>query len=335
MTDTKTSLLEDTALEQSDPTQVAELYADRLMDEIFEGVEQALEGNPDALDSPPENAPAPALEGVDFSTGGLPTFMGTTAATPFSGVTLPSDLAVAEATAEPLPPRQRWWQRWTVNRLLLGAAGLSLAATLALWWSYQRQTQAPAVTSAPAPAVPEVAGSPDAEFLEYLRRSLSVIAQDAEAETVASGAIPNIPISLNGGGIGLPPINGGTIGGAGMPGGALPGQVPGQINVIERVYIPYQTGPAAVAPTPTPPGTSSAPLPATPGTPAAPAHTLMGILELGDRSAALFEISGVTQRVYIGERIGSSGWSLVSVTDGEATIRRNGEVRTIYIGQRF
>jgi hypothetical protein len=61
----------------------------------------------------------------------------------------------------------------------------------------------------------------------------------------------------------------------------------------------------------------------------------VGVLELGDRSAALFEVDGVPQRVYIGERIGSGGWSLVSVANEEAIIRRNGEVRTLYIGQQF
>jgi hypothetical protein len=62
-------------------------------------------------------------------------------------------------------------------------------------------------------------------------------------------------------------------------------------------------------------------------------HQLVGILELGDRSVALFEVDGVPRRVNIGETIGSSGWSLVEVKDGEAIIRRNGEVRSIYTGQ--
>jgi len=61
----------------------------------------------------------------------------------------------------------------------------------------------------------------------------------------------------------------------------------------------------------------------------------VGVLELGDRSAALFDINGVSQRVYIGERIGNAGWSLVSVSNQEAVVRRNGEVRSIYIGQQF
>lgn len=66
-----------------------------------------------------------------------------------------------------------------------------------------------------------------------------------------------------------------------------------------------------------------------------PSYTLEGLLELGDKSAALFKINGVTRRVDIGESIGSSGWTLVDVANGEAIIRRNGEVRSIFAGQKF
>jgi hypothetical protein len=64
-------------------------------------------------------------------------------------------------------------------------------------------------------------------------------------------------------------------------------------------------------------------------------HTLEGLLELGEKSAALFKINGVTRRIEIGEGIGTSGWMLVEVANGEAVIRRNGEVRSIYAGQNF
>jgi hypothetical protein len=133
----------------------------------------------------------------------------------------------------------------------------------------------------------------------------------------------------------LPPLGaGGTVGSLGT----------GPVNVIERVYIPYQTAqqPTAGAPVLVPQPGVGAPSPVVPTAPptnntapANPAHALVGILELGDRSAALFEINGVSQRVYIGERVGSSGWSLVSVSNEEAVIRRNGEVRSIFIGQKF
>ncbi|MCP6760862.1 MAG: hypothetical protein NHB32_19440 [Fischerella sp. CENA71] len=68
-----------------------------------------------------------------------------------------------------------------------------------------------------------------------------------------------------------------------------------------------------------------------------PAYILEGLLESENKSksAALFQINGVTQRVDIGESIGSSGWTLVDVANKEAIIRRNGEVRSIFAGQRF
>ncbi|MFQ4140878.1 hypothetical protein [Chlorogloeopsis sp. ULAP02] len=69
--------------------------------------------------------------------------------------------------------------------------------------------------------------------------------------------------------------------------------------------------------------------------PAGSSHTLEGLLELGNKSAALFKVNGITRRVEIGESIGSSGWTLVDVANGEAIIRRNGEVRSIFAGQNF
>ncbi len=64
-------------------------------------------------------------------------------------------------------------------------------------------------------------------------------------------------------------------------------------------------------------------------------HVLEGLLELGEQSAALFKVNGVSRRVQKGETIGASGWTLVDVANGEAIIRRNGEVRSIFAGQKF
>jgi hypothetical protein len=66
---------------------------------------------------------------------------------------------------------------------------------------------------------------------------------------------------------------------------------------------------------------------------ALPKRTLTGIIELGDRSAVLFEINGVTQRIYLGESVGSTGWNLVEVAKDTAVFRRNGEFQTASVGQ--
>jgi hypothetical protein len=69
--------------------------------------------------------------------------------------------------------------------------------------------------------------------------------------------------------------------------------------------------------------------------PNTPSYTLEGLLELGEKSAALFEFEGVTRRIHMGESIGNTGWILVDVANGEAIIRRNGEVRSIFAGQKL
>ena len=94
--------------------------------------------------------------------------------------------------------------------------------------------------------------------------------------------------------------------------------------------------PAMPALPPAPPPSAFAP-PVAGVSASAPAaqHTLVGLLELGDRSAALFDVNGSTQRFNVGEGIGSSGWILVKVENQEAVIRRNGEVRSVYVGQKF
>jgi hypothetical protein len=72
---------------------------------------------------------------------------------------------------------------------------------------------------------------------------------------------------------------------------------------------------------------------------AAPATSmrLNGLLTAEDksRSAALFELNGITRRIYAGESIGTSGWTLVEVGDRSATIRRNGDVRSVSVGEQF
>lgn len=334
MTDSKASLLDSELLtESAQPEQVADAYADRLMDELFDGVERALQGDVAALDerpAPPAIAPPPAAAEMtlSFTEGGLPAVL-------FDGsadselATLAASLApspIADTAPAPVTPGQKWKQFWTLNRALLGAAGVTLLATLGLWLHQRQQTvvtsSAPALSDAPTITA-------ETEFLEYLRRSLDVIAQNAASAPAATTAVPDGAIALN-----LPAVANNV-----LPPSAVNGlpATPGSINVIERVYVPYPAAPGASYPTV--PGAAAPAAPVPNGSPIAAApvttQTLLGVLELGDRSAALFSLDGTPQRVYIGERIGNSGWSLVSVANEEAVVRRNGEVRTLYIGQQF
>jgi hypothetical protein len=101
-----------------------------------------------------------------------------------------------------------------------------------------------------------------------------------------------------------------------------------------------ETEPAAApaaAPAPAAQQATPQPQPAPPATSTAQtsAHTLVGILELGDRSAALFEVDGVARRIYVGESIGASGWTLAEIKNQEAAIRKGGDVRSVFVGQKF
>ena len=94
--------------------------------------------------------------------------------------------------------------------------------------------------------------------------------------------------------------------------------------------------PAQVIPPPPAPQRAAAPPSAVVPSPAPPANsTLVGLVEFGDRPVALINIDGVVQRINVGEAIGNSGWTLFSINKQEAVIRRNGEVRSVYAGQKF
>jgi len=186
----------------------------------------------------------------------------------------------------------------------------------------------------------------DSQFINYMLRSLELIDRKPASSASSSGSGQ------------LPP----------PPGASNSASQPApQVIERERVYIPYQINlapPGSLLPSPTAPAPApqAAPKPEPAPTPApalspqavapAPApspepppkveplasanHVLIGLIEMGGGStAALFKIDGVTQRISEGETIGSSGWTLVSAANQNAIIRRNGEVRSVYVGQKF
>jgi hypothetical protein len=316
-----------------DPEVLVSTYADSLITELFDDVDKILDGDEAAL-AAVELAPEPSSTAIAPIVD-TPVQVTDSSATDTALAVQDNELdffTTDDVKVAPISTKTRAGQLF--DRLLLSITALSLLGIGALLW-FGQQGNRWGLGRSPSPET--IASQSDEEFLAYLQRSLDVIASQVErgdlganglAQVPAGAALPPTPM--------LPPM------GAGGPVGSLGA---GPINVIERVYIPYQTAqptPPVVPPLAIPqPGIAGVPngvgTPPMPSQPVAPAsiHALVGILELGARSAALFEINGVSQRVYIGERIGSSGWSLVSVSNEEAVVRRNGEVRSIYIGQRF
>jgi hypothetical protein len=214
------------------------------------------------------------------------------------------------------------------------------------------------------PASPE-----NREFLDYIQRSLKVLEQRSarrQAETAgAEGNLPSVAVAGNPAATNSAPTaplivpvyrppadmalpgrsggnsggngggnSGGNSGGNGFP--SLPGfNLPGRSPAVSTVPLPT-TAPAAPSAASSTDSATDTPA-AAPNIAAVSTHTLVGVLELSDpaRSAALFEINGTTHRVQVGEPIGASGWTLVSVKGNEVMVRRNGDVRSIYTGQQF
>jgi hypothetical protein len=365
-----------------------ESYADRLMDELFEGVDRAFDDNgaPSAESAQPEFvalksisvpqivlsqlAPSPQPEGKNVE-------------------------AIARQVA--LETTQKQQSKQSFDKILLGAAFGSLLLVLGLWLASRSGLVRLPASPQNAPTAARKA-EPDTVFAEYVQQSLEAIEQKKAAPAkpqlagvpgVASpGTLPSIQIS------GSPPPTAGLstavnrIADALEQAAAQPGAPPPQVVIIPPATAPAApaTAPAqtaAVSPSTAPasgramatagttnqttvaasPSLSESPQPkilaretepasapaAAPAQQAAPqaqpappasnapttAHTLVGILELGDRSAALFEVDGVARRIYVGESIGASGWTLAEIKNQEAVIRKGGDVRSVFVGQKF
>jgi len=374
-----------------------ESYADRLMDELFEGVDRAFEG------SGGQPAEPMAPEFVALKSISVPQIvLSPLAPEPQRGE---KDVeAIARQVALETAKKQQSKQS-SFDRILLGAACGSLLLVLGLWLA--SRSGLVRLPAAPAPETPAASGvtAPDTQFVEYVQRSLEVIEQKKAPQpnpqlagvpgVAPPGTLPSISIS------GAPPATAGLstavnrIADALEQAGAQPGAPAPQIVVIpppaQVAVAPAapvagdpaapaapQTGsvspsptarasgraiaaagtrtPLAASPTPSespqpkilaretepapaPGAQQSAPAPeqSAPAVSSAPtsAHTLVGILELGDRSAALFEVDGVARRIYVGESIGASGWTLAEIKNQEAVIRKGGDVRSVFVGQKF
>lgn len=302
------------------PEALVRSYADSLISSLFDEVDKLLEGDSETLERVNASlALTPSgEENLSVSADSSPASLSSTLDSSGEALALLAAEAEAQGSALTLsPPQGRTPLGRLLDRLLLLSMGLSLTGLAAVLWINHHQ---------PVIVPSSTGGSANAEFLQYLQRSLQVIEKKTNLATqppVPPNQTSAQPPSLTL----LPlPANPDSIGGPGGP-----------INVIERVYIPYQTTQPTLSQPTRPAGPPLAQADSAPVASPTPAlvHRLVGVLELGDRSAALFEVNGVPQRVYIGERIGTAGWTLVSVAHQEVVVRRNGDVRSLYIGQQF
>jgi hypothetical protein len=64
-------------------------------------------------------------------------------------------------------------------------------------------------------------------------------------------------------------------------------------------------------------------------------RVLVGVMELNESSAALFKINGVTQRIWLGDKINNTDWVLESVANQKVIVSREGKSLTLNVGESF
>jgi len=217
---------------------------------------------------------------------------------PYESLASPHTVGAAAKRTLSVNPDVSWR-----DRFLMGVGIASFVLSIGLWLSGARQ--ATPVVTAEATTTPAA----DVAFAEYLQTSLQLLSQQP---TPTPSPTPT------------------TVAQTSAP------------TTVERIYVPLYQPPNAAAvslpqlppvTTPTPPTSSSVAV--APVTPPPPQHTLVGVLELGDRSVALIQSNGETLRLSVGDTVGNDGWQLVQIQNQRAVLRRQGEVRSLTVGQSF
>ena len=173
----------------------------------------------------------------------------------------------------------------------------------------------------------------DKKFIAYLQSSLAIIDRQSQTSSpdpnpaAKNNPSPVVPVPP------APPAN--------LPVNNTP-------QIIERIYVPVypqtpETTAKLVPVTPSNTDISAPPLPAAPqgNRPVASViptnnqvkNTLVGVMDLGDRSTALFDNKGITTRISPGEFI--NGWTLVEVGNQQVILSRNGQTKVLEVGQSF
>ncbi|MGV0028980.1 hypothetical protein [Phormidesmis priestleyi] len=333
-----------------EPFQV-DSFADRLMDDLFDDVERLLDGavppaTPVSVEAParrkPEIAPPPLSSGL-LSAPSFPQWKPKLDADDLNL----SELGELTKTKSPEPRRS------TFDRLLVVACSTSAIAALALWSIQQGiPNRVLSALTNPAPAPTTIAQVPqpvdtNPQFSEYVQRSLEAI--DRKASTGKSeglptapynGGLPTVPVPRN-----QPPLRSSAnlprtpviINVPAAPAANAPVADVSRNRELNQILTRLASVLERISPTANRVGVQPAAPIAPSSQVAGPQRTMVGVLEGADpsKSVVLFEMNGVTQRYYIGESIGSSGWSLVEVSKQYATVRRNGEVRTLSTGQKL
>lgn len=359
---------------QAPPVQV-DAFADRLMDELFDDVEKILEGSvpppePVRIERHPI-APMPVALSQGERTPLEPQRLSFDIAPPPAASEIVARPKLPDWN-KPKPQPQKQAKKAvrksknSLQKFFVVALCASALATVSVWLANRSlsqrvvasaaqssQTIATASTAEGA-SMKEPSAGANRSFAQYLQRSLNNLDRRAASGT-AIAAVAAVPYTNN-----LPANNLPSVAVSGNParsGTQLP-KTPVVINMptaptaatgstpvpndLSQVLTRLSSVLERLSPNLSRPAVNSQPsqpiaIAQRASTPTEAQRTLRGIAIANDptQSAVLFEMNGVTQRYYTGESIGSSGWSVVDISNNYVTVRRSGEVRSIAIGQKL
>ncbi|BAW97021.1 hypothetical protein NIES970_19650 [[Synechococcus] sp. NIES-970] len=313
----------------------AEAAANRLMDDVFADIDQLLGDRPPAQGASFGRSPgaeSPPLQSVLVAQGDL--------ISPPYEPPFPPEAMEAELITK------RGWSYYTERLLLICACASVLGGVL--WLVANDQFKKPQFLNGPVTPANDAAAPDDSvatsDFANYIQRALDNIDRRAngteDATTTGAGnqdpqVIERIYIPI------YSPNMAADNGAATSQGPVILPPPPNPAPMLVPPPPPISMAPTAIVPPPAPrpatPTLDNGSIPTPTSVAAAPTtmYALVGILEAGDRSEALFRINGTTQRFGLGEELGRGSWKLIAAQNNQVILERAGQTRTVYVGQEF
>jgi hypothetical protein len=335
--------------------------ASQLIDELFQGLEDALDGlgkqpstSTEPHRSPSSNSLSLRLQPNDSESEDV-------------GLLVPY-VKMEDATLESfyntelnsLPPASPDPSKDGFGQgILLGMACFSLIGSIGLWlFAQAKQPVAPSAAQ-PLPQVSTPANPADVAFAtesEQTLQSLENSPPPLAVTPIATAALPSITanpapaIAPSSPSITLPTKKPVSVAIKKPPSAYLPKIETAPLPSLQPLALSTVSNPkssqstASKAPTSTIPTTvpnlapQALPMGRSSKTGKAAGRagvTVQGILDLGDKSAILIARNGSTQNIHPGETVDSTGWVFVRVENGQAIVQRGNEVRAVSGGEAF
>jgi hypothetical protein len=277
-------------------------HADRSLDRLFADIEELLSGdleadNPSAIErSQRQAAIDPAHR---YPQASSPQSDARSAYYPAPGVGTDEDAIFSDSSMDDIPaatPKRK--KSLPIWLMVVSGLGITAiaAGSLLFWLVKERKIDMPNVDTSWLPFQSQQVSPADAQFADYMRKSIAKI-EATDRVPVAQAPVAPAPAA----------------------------------NIAAPIPTTQSATPAA-----TNPGTIvTAPISASPAAVTTPI-ALVKTLDKTNRPGAIFQIDGQSQTIRVGQRIGTSNWSLIAVAKGEVTIKqKGGQIRSIDVGQKF